>query len=119
MPQHTKWRDRIEGSMPADPRRQGARRRWGAKITGNCREDIPASCENCLGIKLRLPLLDRFARNLLASKRHTENTVENYKISTEVALVKENNRILQNIYLRRLICLLKTIPAKSTVLTRF
>lgn len=40
---------------------------WGASVTGNCREDVPASCEGGLGIKLRLPFLDGFVGNLLAS----------------------------------------------------
>lgn len=39
----------------------------GASVIGKCREDAPASCEGCLSIKLRLPLLDCFVGNLLAS----------------------------------------------------
>ncbi|WP_201272221.1 hypothetical protein [Sinorhizobium medicae] len=40
---------------------------WGANVTGNCREHVPASCEGGLSIKLRLPFLDGFVGDLLAS----------------------------------------------------
>ncbi|WP_234843131.1 hypothetical protein [Sinorhizobium meliloti] len=40
---------------------------WGASVTGHRRDDVPVSCEGGLSIKLRLPFLDGFFGNLLAS----------------------------------------------------
>lgn len=39
----------------------------GASVTGDCREDVPCVMRGGLGIKLRLPFLDGFVGNLLAS----------------------------------------------------